>query len=242
VGSGPDRGRADVEEDIVGRSLLEILREVAVNPAEQAALADMGAAPYLARHGFHEVDVQDVREAVDLVADTLPPEVAQALAFARTGPAHAPGQPEALELAVLRDGSEQLDSIPPRSSGDGDGGSAPASDIIDEARRTSDAVGGPEASLTFGAGADAADTDERGDDDVVGKRPETIADGEVAATGDQGALDGSTVATENALDMPPDVDAAVGVEPTTTWAGGTDENALHDLPEDASVLDDIGSF
>ena len=224
----------------MGRSLLEILREVAVDPAEQAALADMGAAPYLARHGFHEVDVEYVREAVDLVADTLPPEVAQALAFARTGPAHAPGQPEALELAVLRDGTEQLDSRLPNPGGaDGD---AVRADIIDAAHRPSDAFGGAESQLPFGAGADTADTDVWGDDAVAGRGPVTVIDGEAAATGQQGAPEGAGGGSESPFDMPADLDVAVGVEPTTTWAGGTDENASHDLPEDASVLDDIGSF
>jgi hypothetical protein len=223
----------------VGKSLLEILREVAVDPAEQVALADMGAAPYLARHGFHEVDVQDVREAVDLVADTLPPEVAQALAFARSWPAQAPGQSGALGMAALDDGTEQLDSIPPRTSGDGDGSVAPGSDIIDDAHRISDAVGGPETSLTFGAGAD---TDTPGQDDVVGHQVDNAANGEAPANVDHGALVGDAVAAQSSFDMSPGLDTTASAEVGDTLACDIDDNASYETPEDPAVLDDIGSF
>jgi hypothetical protein len=60
-----------------GMSLLDVLRGVMLDPAEQAAYnADPGA--YLARYGYDDVDSADLSEAFGLVADTLPPEVAQA--------------------------------------------------------------------------------------------------------------------------------------------------------------------
>jgi hypothetical protein len=60
-----------------GMSLLDVLRGVMLDPAEQAAYnADPGA--YLARYGYDDVDSADLSEAFGLVADTLPPDVAQA--------------------------------------------------------------------------------------------------------------------------------------------------------------------
>jgi hypothetical protein len=60
-----------------GMSLLDVLRGVMLDPAEQAAYnADPGA--YLERYGYDDVDPADLSEAFGLVADTLPPDVAQA--------------------------------------------------------------------------------------------------------------------------------------------------------------------
>jgi hypothetical protein len=66
----------------VGKSLLDVLREVVVDPAESAALAELGVTDYLARHGYEDVDPDDLREAVNLAADALPPDIAQVLADA----------------------------------------------------------------------------------------------------------------------------------------------------------------
>jgi hypothetical protein len=60
-----------------GMSLLDVLRGVMLDPAEQAAYnADPGA--YLGRYGYDDVDAADLSEAFGLVADTLPPDQAQA--------------------------------------------------------------------------------------------------------------------------------------------------------------------
>jgi len=69
-----------------GMSLLDVLRGVMLDPAEQAAYnADPSA--YLVHHGYGQVDPADVREAFGLVADTLPPAQAHAAwAAAGTGP------------------------------------------------------------------------------------------------------------------------------------------------------------
>ncbi len=59
-----------------GMSLLDVLRGVMLDPAEQAAYnANPGA--YLEHYGYDDVDSADLSEAFGLVADTLPPEVAQ---------------------------------------------------------------------------------------------------------------------------------------------------------------------
>ncbi len=60
-----------------GMSLLDVLRGVMLDPAEQAAYnADPGA--YLQQYGYDDVDPADLSEAFGLVADTLPPDQAQA--------------------------------------------------------------------------------------------------------------------------------------------------------------------
>ena len=67
-----------------GMSLLDVLRGVMLDPAEQAAYrADPSA--YLGRFGYDDVDPVDLSEAFGLVADTLPPAQAQA-AWATAGP------------------------------------------------------------------------------------------------------------------------------------------------------------
>jgi hypothetical protein len=60
-----------------GMSLLDVLRGVMLDPAEQAAYnEDPGA--YLQQYGYDDVDPADLSEAFGLVADTLPPDQAQA--------------------------------------------------------------------------------------------------------------------------------------------------------------------
>ena len=62
---------------MAGMSLLDVLRGVMLDPAEQAAYnADPSA--YLGQYGYDDVDPADLSEAFGLVADTLPPEQAQA--------------------------------------------------------------------------------------------------------------------------------------------------------------------
>ncbi|MGH9227759.1 MAG: hypothetical protein ACRD07_03340 [Acidimicrobiales bacterium] len=223
----------------MGRSLLEILRDVAVDPAEQAVLEELGAAPYLARHGFHEVDAEDVREAVDLVADTLPPEVAQALTLARSGLVRAAGQPGEMDIAAFGDVTEQLDGMPPRHTRDHDGAVASGGDVVDAPHRTADAPGGPETSLTFGAGAGAG-AGPPGPDHVVGPQADTMPGAgqglsEVGAVVAQGPLD-------LAPDLAPDLDTGAGVEAADALTGDIDDTGSYEIPDDPAVLDDIGSF
>ena len=65
----------------MGKPLLDVLREVVLDPAKQAAFGDDPAA-YLAEYGYEDVPADDVSEALSLVADTLPPEAAQAVTAA----------------------------------------------------------------------------------------------------------------------------------------------------------------
>lgn len=62
----------------MGKPLLTVIRDLALDPAEQAAFQ---AAPqdYLGRHGYDGVTADELREAVSLAADTMEPQVAQAI-------------------------------------------------------------------------------------------------------------------------------------------------------------------
>lgn len=65
-------------EVAVGKSLLEVLRTVALDADEQSAFqADPSG--YLGEHGYEDVPADDLTEAVGLMADTLPPEAAEAV-------------------------------------------------------------------------------------------------------------------------------------------------------------------
>ncbi|MBN2621970.1 MAG: hypothetical protein JXA83_01320 [Acidimicrobiales bacterium] len=66
-------------------SLLDVLRGVMLDPDQQAAYnADPSA--YLGRYGYDDVDPADLSEAFGLVADTLPPDQAQAAMSATAAP------------------------------------------------------------------------------------------------------------------------------------------------------------
>lgn len=62
----------------MGKPLLTVIRDLALDPAEKAAFQ---AAPqdYLGRHGYEGVTADELREAVSLAADTMEPQVAQAI-------------------------------------------------------------------------------------------------------------------------------------------------------------------
>jgi hypothetical protein len=231
----------DVEEDIVGKSLLEILRDVAVDPAQQAVLEQMGAAPYLARHGFHDVDPEDVREAVGLVADTLPPDVAQALAFARSHPVQGPGEPGEADIAAFGDVTEQLDGMARHHAGDHYGTGAPGDNALDAPHDTMDAGADQQASLTFGSGADAgagagAAAGPPGHDGAIGSGVDALG-----GSG-HGVPPGDAMAAPGSGDLTQDPDAGAGLEDVDAWTGEVDGIGSFQLPDDPAALDDIGSF
>jgi hypothetical protein len=224
----------------VGRSLLEILRDVAVDPAEQAALAEVGAAPYLARHGFHDVDVEDVREAVDLVADTLPPEVARTLTFAGRGLAPAPGQPGDVHVGAFGDVTDRLDGMPSHHIGDVDSPIAHGDWAPGNPLAVTDAADGDDSPLTFGAGAEPPSRDHAIGLELDGVDPE-LGPGPGAPEGlAMTAPQGEAVAAHDL--------GRVGVDPTDLLTNDVgdladvDDGVPDDMPDDPGVLDDIGSF
>ena len=63
----------------MGKPLLDVLRDVVLDPAEQAAFTH-DPSSYLEQYGYGDVAPDDLSEAFGLVADTMPPDVAQAVA------------------------------------------------------------------------------------------------------------------------------------------------------------------
>ena len=234
----------------VGKPLLDVLREVVLDPAKQAAFSG-DPSGYLAEYGYEDVPADDVSEALSLVADTLPPEAAQAVAAAAP---LAPASP----ADELGDMGGHLGADP---------GSDPEGDAFGEVTQDFDA---------FAAGADGSDLDDDLDGDFGTGEVAAVGDGyddgafgegsEVGsgyAVADDGVLhDGSLDdGLDDGVDLPDDPpdgyddspldpDHVVlddGLDDGVDHPGGYDDSAVDaddgDLPDDpGDFLDDIGSF
>ena len=127
---------------MTGMSLLDVLRGVMLDPAEQAVYeADPDA--YLQQHGYEGVDAADLSEAFGLVADTLPVEQAMAAYTGDTPPGVS------LPSATMGADTTDFDEPPP---GLDDGG----------------ATGGPTDADEPGDGMDDDGADHAGADDAGG--------------------------------------------------------------------------
>lgn len=69
----------------MGKPLLDVIKDLAQDPAEQARFAADPDA-YMASQGYDDLPVDDLHQAVDLTADNLPPEMAVALSATSEGP------------------------------------------------------------------------------------------------------------------------------------------------------------
>ena len=92
----------------VGKPLLDVLRELSLDPDKQAAFDD-NPARYLAQFGYEDVEADHLSEAFSLVADTLPPDAAQAVA------ATAPAPPEVDDAPKCSGGSDRSSHLGWRS-------------------------------------------------------------------------------------------------------------------------------
>jgi hypothetical protein len=198
----------------VGKPLLEVLRDTAVDPVEQATLTRIGATRYLAQHGYGDVDAEDLREAVGLVADTLPADIAQTLAFEYAELIDpTPGPPGDAQAGGLG-----IDVEAP--GGPGDEGAFGAGSVS------------PEPALAFGTGAGTAE----------GAEHHTVDHGlEAAPTDPHGGSVDIPEGAGRAVDAPSveeDVDPILEGESDLGEAGDTGDIALHD----AAGADDIGAF
>jgi hypothetical protein len=143
-----------------GMSLLDVLRGVMLDPAEQAVYdADPGA--YLEQYGYQDVDPADLSEAFGLVADTLPVEQARVAWTGESGP----------EAPVLGDDTADFDD-------GGPGDAVPGADdldadalVVDEVDEVDDEDGSGEGEadtvLSFGHGEEdeaGGAADDGGDD------------------------------------------------------------------------------
>jgi hypothetical protein len=137
-----------------GMSLLDVLRGVMLDPAEQAVYdADPGA--YLGQYGYQDVDPADLSDAFGLVADTLPADQAMTAWTGESGP----------ESPILGDDTSDFDvGGPDEATGleaidvlDGDG----PDDVDDAGIEAGDTASddgddlGDEAPLSFGVGEEA---------------------------------------------------------------------------------------
>lgn len=211
----------------MGKSLLEVLREVAVDPAEQAALEEIGATRYLARYGFDNVDPEDLREAVSLVADTLPPDVAQALPFS-SEPVPGGGRPSS---GLAESGGNPGDFGDVSHDVDGD---ATASGAGSTARPPEGS--GPDTTLAFGAGS------EPGAQAQSGAVHEAVVDAADDMLNDESGWQ------DTGVDMRAEIFSGEGVElnasdeDADTFTNDLDDSAANTGVDDTTAPDDVGSF
>lgn len=180
-----------------GMSLLDVLRGVMLDPAEQAAYnADPGA--YLGRYGYDDVDAADLSEAFGLVADTLPPDQAQA----------------AWEAAATPDGGS---FGPVTADFDNVGGPTSAGDAALSAGEGPDHTV-PE--LSFGLGEDGASGFGDPDDDFLGG-PDTAWGEDDGLDTDDLAFDSGGADEAAELDLDDDLEALDDVTGDVDDGGGT---------------------
>jgi hypothetical protein len=243
-----------------GMSLLDVLRGVMLDPAEQAAYnADPGA--YLARYGYDDVDSADLSEAFGLVADTLPPEVAQAAwqASADHGDGSFGGVTPEFDSQVGVDAAPEPDAEPPAG---GDGEPEPALSFGYGEADFTDAGTANLTAAEAGAGSDdGAGMDEDASVDPTGTSGDDLdhvdVGDDVDDVGEAAALDEDEAAAS--LDDGWDDDAGVGLDQPlggaddglglddlgddTSGIGGLDDNGqLEGLGDDSLDDTDIGSF
>jgi hypothetical protein len=224
----------------VGKPLLDVLRDVVLDPAEQAAFT-ADPATYLSQYGYDDVDTDDLSEAFGLVADTLPPDVAQAVADAAPSPVPVPYP------------SESIDGDDAFAVGEGDG--ATFGDVNGDFDAV--ALGGPD--TTPGVDDADADADEHGvtfDADEHGVTFDADehgiafdAEGQAPPEGDQPPPEGDrpvgfgegSVDGDDALggpDTSPDGFGDVRAEPD--WSADVDADADDGDPGDGFAGDALG--
>lgn len=138
---------------MTGMSLLDVLRGVMLDPAEQAVYeADPRA--YLGQHGYEDVDDADLSEAFGLVADTLPAEQARAAFTGEVGP----------DVPTLGEDTTDFDVATVPEPTDVDDASAAVDDFDDLDDADGDAAD-DDLGDAFGGGVDA-DADDTNDTDA----------------------------------------------------------------------------
>jgi hypothetical protein len=209
----------------VSRSLLEVLRDVTLDPDEHAAFS-ADPAGYLAQFGYEDVPTEHLAEAFSLVADTLPADVAQNAAPAGFG-SEAFGPAEG-DLA---------------GAGLADPGGAEGPGGLDEGVLGETTFG--DVTNDFDDDAAGADTDHNGLDDAYEARDTAGADtdhnglDDAFEARDTGVVDTDHDGLDDAFEA-----AARSLDPTTD----TDQDGLDDDFETAATtptddgLDDDAQF
>ena len=222
----------------MGKPLLDVLRGVVLDPAEQAAFT-YDPSTYLAQYGYEDVAADDLSEAFGLVADTLPPDVAQAVAS--TAPATAVEDlGDAAEGGAFGEVTQDFDAV-----GDGGDGLVP-DDAFGADFGTGEVAEVPEVDeYALREGSDAAAFGEGSESDGgFGSDGSFTADTFEDTAFDEGGFAAEAAGAVDAVDAVDITEAA-----DVTGEGDTYEDDLGDhlddggLPDDpGDVLDDIGSF
>jgi hypothetical protein len=221
-----------------GMPLLDVLRDLILDPQAQAALA---ANPhgYMQRFGYDDVNEADLAEAVSLVADTLPPHVAQAVTTAAATPDGAPddgtvGMLERIATAgedgfddladdgddidgdLVEGGSSRLDDpFGPGPSSFGEGGFDDAAGLADDADTLAD-------DLVPGRGGPSDDTGDIGDGGSGGL--DRLDDPDDPGLDDSGLDD--TGLDDTGLDEPAGAEDRIGFGETGGGNGPTGDPAF----------------
>lgn len=265
----PGAGAALLLEAIVGKPLLDVLRELTLDPDKQAAFAD-DPSRYLAQYGYEDVEADHLNEAFSLVADTLPPDVAQSVA----GPATSTAAPEpddgsggAPDTTINPDedtfggvddsfDTAALNGV--AGNGDSDGDDGP--DLADESGDLTDGYGNG----GYGTGELSLGdlTDDGIDGDAVafgvGSEGAGSGDGADAALADGAGLTGDLAGDDGTPLLDGDAEAFalddVGVDDGSGLGdhgfddapdlgdGGVPVDDVDDGPADDLTFDDVGSF
>ena len=254
LGAVPRSGAALLLEANVGKPLLDVLRELSLDPDKQAAFDD-NPARYLAQFGYEGVEADDLSEAFSLVADTLPPDEARSVVATAPAPPDADdGSGGAPDTTINPDedafgGVDESFDTASLNGSDGDGPDLSAVDDIDDIDGLDGLDDVVDAEVGDGAGGnggygtgelslgDLADEGFDGDGIDAG---DTVAFGVGSEAGDGG--DGATGLTDDlgGDDGPPflDDDAEAFALDDLDDAGGGDSGLGDDELDDVTDLGD----
>jgi hypothetical protein len=221
-----------------GTPLLDVMRGLILEPEAQA---DFAADPsgYMQRFGYDDVPEDDLREAVGLVADTLPPDVAHAV---NTAAAAEPGDDDAYgdgtvgllgrisTAEVTESVVPELDELPPDDAGPddafdddlaGDHDTTTFGEVTrDFDEDTADPDDAPDAAAT--AGDDVAD-DTPAEDDAADDQAAGADDGSHDVSFGDGGLDDDAAPTDAA---PSDAGPEAFGQGSTSFDAADDELAI----------------
>lgn len=244
----------------MGKPLLEVLREVALDPVEQAAFSSDPSA-YLAQYGYEDVPADDLSEAFGLVADTLPPDAAQAVAA--TAPAATtddlpvddlgPGELDDPAEAGAGGFGEVTNDFDAFATGDdaegpdldddldGDFGTGEVAALGDVGRVGDGfAVGDGYDDGAFGEGSESVDLPGGYDDAPVDADDVGLDDVGLPGGFGEGPVDADDLGGADHLGGGDDVGGVLGGDHPGGYDGPPGDDAIPDDPGD--FLDDIGSF
>jgi hypothetical protein len=183
-----------------GQPLLGVLRGLILDGEEQASY-NADPSGYMQRAGYDDMSADDLGEAVSLVADTLPPDVAHAVTTAAATPEGAEGDGAAGILDRLA--SIDADDVPPLDV-------PPPVELAPDEVEDADAYAGDDATAF-------------GDTDLDDGLDEPGADGAAGDAGDEPADRAEGGRDDDTDDT--DADGADGAGPGDTYDTGDDMDA-----------------